>query len=187
MATKTKTLKLTDSIKLKIRNDFVQGIDGEDKKMFPTLDELTTKYKVAKSTVYRAARSEGWKVQKEQLQTEYLKALDKKRSKDMANKSMKTDDRTLQLADAVFVSIAQTLQQNNKDIQKGKKGLPPHGITAIAQAIAIAQRVSKLALGEATQKIDATINENTNEAFRRAMELLDEVEDSRVRSIQSTH
>ena len=105
----------------------------------------------------------------------------------MANKSMKTDDRTLQLADAVFVTIAQTLQQNNQEVQKGKKGLPPHGITAIAQAISIAQRVSKLALGEATQNIDATINENTNEAFRRAMELLDEVEDSRVRSIQPTH
>jgi len=187
MNTQTKQTKLTDSKKLKIRNDFVQGIDADEKKIFPTLDELCKKYKVAKSTVYRVARSEGWKVQKEQLQTEYLKQLDKKRSKDMANKSMKTDDRTLQLADAVFVTIAQTLQQNNEEVQKGKKGLPPHGITAIAQAISIAQKVSKLALGEATQNIDATINENTNEAFRRAMELLDEVEDSRVRSIQPTH
>ena len=116
MNTKTKQTKLTDSKKLKIRNDFVQGIDAEEKKIFPTLDELCKKYKVAKSTVYRVARSEGWKVQKEQLQTEYLKQLDKKRSKDMANKSMKTDDRTLQLADAVFVTIAQT-----KKYKKEKK------------------------------------------------------------------
>jgi DNA-binding MurR/RpiR family transcriptional regulator len=187
MNTETKQTKLTDSKKLKIRNDFVQGIDAEEKKLFPTLDELCKQYKVAKSTVYRVARSEGWKVQKEQLQTEYLKALDKKRSKDMANKSMKTDDRTLELADAVFSTVAHTLQKNAQDIKNKKKGLRPHGITALAQAIAIAQKVSKLALGEATQKIDATINENTNEAFRRAMELLDEVEDSRVRSIQPTH
>ncbi len=187
MVTKTKQTKLTDTKKFKIRNDFVHGVDGEEKKIFPTLDELCKKYNVAKSTVYRVARTEGWKVQKEQLQAEYIKELDKKRSKDMANKSMKTDDRTLQLADAVFVTIAQTLQQNNNDIQNKKKGLAPNQITSLAQAIAITQRVSKLALGEATHNIDATINENTNEAFRRAMELLDEVEDSRVRSIQSTH
>ena len=187
MVTKSKQTKLTDTKKLKIRNDFVHGVDGDEKKIFPTLDELCKQYKVAKSTVYRVARTEGWKVQKEQLQAEYIKELDKKRSKDMANKSMKTDDRTLQLADAVFVTIAQTLQQNNNDIQNNKKGFAPNQITSIAQAIAITQRVSKLALGEATHNIDATINENTNEAFRRAMELLDEVEDSRVRSLQSTH
>ena len=187
MNTKTKQTKLNDTKKLKIRNDFVHGIDAEEKKLFPTLDELCKKYKVAKSTVYRVARSEGWKVQKEQLQTEYLKELDKKRSKDMATKSMKTDDRTLQLADAVFNTLAQTLQRNAQDIQQGKKGLPPQQITAIAQAISITQKVSKLALGEATLNIDATVNENTNKAFREAMELLDEVENSRVRSIQSPH
>jgi DNA-binding MurR/RpiR family transcriptional regulator len=187
MVTKTKQTKLTDTKKLKIRNDFVHGIESEEKKLFPTLDELCKKYKVAKSTVYRVARSEGWKVQKEQLQTEYLKQLDKKRSKDMAEKSLKTDDRTLQLADAVFVTIAQTLQMNNNDLQKNKKGLAPNQITALAQAISITQKVSKLALGEATLNIDATVNENTNKAFREAMELLDEVENSRVRSIQSTH
>jgi len=187
MVTKTKQTKLTDTKKLKIRNDFVHGIDGDEKKLFPTLDELCKKYKVAKSTIYRVARTESWKLQKEQLQSEYIKELDKKRSKYMADKSMKTDDRTLQLADAVFVTIAQSLQQNNTDTQNNKKGLAPNQITAIAQAIAITQRVSKLALGEATHNIDATINENTNEAFREAMELLDEVEDSRAKSIQATH
>jgi len=187
MSSNNTDTKLTDTKKLEIRNDYVHGVDGDETKIFPTLDELCTKYQVAKSTVYRVARTEGWKVQKEQLQAEYIKELDKKRSKNMASKSIKTDDRTLQLADALFVTIAQSLQQNNTDVQNKKKGLAPNQITALAQAISITQRVSKLALGEATHNIDATINENTNEAFRKAMELLDEVEDSRVRSIQSTH
>ena len=165
----------------------VHGIEDDEKRIYPTLDELCKKYKVAKSTVYRVARSESWKIKKEQLQNDYLKELDKKRSKDMASKSLKTDDKTLQLADAVFVTIAQTLQKNSNDLKNNKKGLPPNQITAIAQAISITQKVSKLALGEATHNIDATINENTNEAFRRSMELLDEIEESRVRSLQSTH
>ena len=89
----------------------------------------------------------------------------------------------------ILYKIFHLNNNNNKtfDVQNKKKGLAPNQITALAQAISITQRVSKLALGEATHNIDATINENPNEAFRKAMELLDEVEDSRVRSIQSTH
>ena len=40
---------------------------------------------------------------------------------------------------------------------------------------------------ECTLNIDANINENTSDAFNRVMELLDEVEESRVRSIRATH
>lgn len=186
MVTKNKNTKLTDTKKIKIRNEFVHGIDGEEKKIYPTLDELCKKYNVAKSTVYRVARTESWKINKEQVQAEYLKELDKKRSKDMANKSKKTDDRTLQLADAVFVTIAQTLQRNNDDLRNNKKGLAPNQITAIAQAISITQKVSKLALGEATENIDATITDD-NEAFRRAMELLDKIEEGKLQGTGTTH
>ena len=103
-----------------------------------------------------------------------------------AEKSKKIDDNSVNLAEAVFATIAQVISKNNKDMQNGKIGLPPSQLTSIAQAISIAQKVAKLALGEATHNIDATINEN-NEAFKRAMELLDTVEESRSRSVQTTH
>ena len=56
--------------------------------------------------------------------------------------------------------------------------MPPSQINSLANAAVTAQRLAKLALGEATHNIDATVNENTD-AFRRAMELLDSVEDQR--------
>ena len=52
MTKKTTPTKLTDSKKLKIRNDFVQGIEKDNQRIYPTLDELIKKYKVAQSTVY---------------------------------------------------------------------------------------------------------------------------------------
>tara|TARA_R100000773_G_scaffold1465_4_gene2160 strand:- start:560 stop:1120 length:561 start_codon:yes stop_codon:yes gene_type:complete len=186
MSKKKKQVKLTPTIKNKLRNDFVQGFVEDDVTIFPTLDDVIKKYRVAKSTVYRVAQKESWKIQKESFYNEYLKKLDQKRASAMADKSKKVDDQTLKLTDALFVTIAQNLSQNNNDIQNGKKGLPPPQITALAQALSITQKSAKLALGEATHNIDATINEN-NDAYRRAMELLDSVEESRGRGIQSTH
>lgn len=187
MAKKDTTKKLTDALKLKIRNDFVHGVEIDDKVEFPTLDNLIKKYNVAQSTVYRTARSEGWKIQKEQFYQEHIKKLDQQRSKDRAERSKKMDDNNVNVAEALLGTIAQVISKNNRDIQNGQMGLPPSQLTALAQAVSITQKVAKLALGEATHNIDATVNENTNEAFRRAMELLDSVEESRVRSIQSTH
>ena len=62
MTKKTTPTKLTDSKKLKIRNDFVQGIEKDNQRIYPTLDELIKKYKVAQSTVYRTARKDNWKL-----------------------------------------------------------------------------------------------------------------------------
>ena len=58
---KTKTSKITDTLKLKIRNEFVQGMHTDSGKKIFTLDELIKKYKVAQSTIYRIARNENWK------------------------------------------------------------------------------------------------------------------------------
>ena len=83
MTKKTTPTKLTDSKKLKIRNDFVQGIEKDNQRIYPTLDELIKKYKVAQSTVYRTARKDNWKLQKEQFQANLAEELDKERKKDL--------------------------------------------------------------------------------------------------------
>ena len=62
MDKKRQTKKLTETLKQKIRNDFVQGVDGEKglKKM-PSLEDLIKKYNVPKSTLYRVSKKENWK------------------------------------------------------------------------------------------------------------------------------
>ena len=78
MNKKTQKKKLTQDLKEKIRIDFVQGIDEENgqRKSF-TLDELIKKYNVAKSTLYRVANNENWRIEKERFQQEYLLTIDR--------------------------------------------------------------------------------------------------------------
>jgi len=187
MTNKTKTSKLTDTLKLKIRNEFVQGIDESNERKFYTLDELIKKHKVAQSTIYRVARNEQWKIQRDQFQQEYTEKLDRDRIKLRAKESIKFDDNSINLAKAFYTTLGQVIQNNNNDMQQGKKGLPPSQLNALANMAITAQRLAKLALGEATLNIDANINENTSDAFNRVMELLDEVEESRIRGIGPTH
>ena len=185
MNTKTDTSKLTDNLKLEIRNEFVQGIGDESNRKFYTLDELIKKHNVAQSTLYRVARDEKWKMQKDHFQSEYLSNLDKERTKTLSEESKKMDNNSINLAKALYQTVGQVIQSNNQAIQDGKKGLPPNQINALANAAIVAQRLAKLALGEATDNINANVQEN--DSFRRAMELLDAVEDSRSPGNSSTH
>ena len=178
MNSKTKTSKLTDTLKLKIRNEFVQGTNESNEHVVYTLDELIKKYDVAQSTIYRIARNEQWKIQRDQFQQEYTEKLDRDRIKSRAKESIRLDDNSITLAKALYTTVGQVMQNNNLDLQQGKKGLPPSQLNSLANVAITAQRLAKLALGEATLNIDATVNENTD-AFRRAMELLDTVEDQR--------
>ena len=75
--------KLTPTLKLKLRNEFVQGYDGAEERTFPNLDELIKKHKVAKSTTYRLASSENWKQQRAEFQSKYTTELDEKRNKEL--------------------------------------------------------------------------------------------------------
>lgn len=185
MNTKTSKSKLTDTIKIKMRTEFVQGFGEESAKKFPTLDELITKYKVAKSTVYRVARNEQWKIQKDQFQNEYQEKLNRDRIKMLAGESVKIDNTTLSLAKGLFTTIGIMIQENSVALQNKKKSMKANDVTALANAVSIAQRITKLALGEATHNIDAKVTEN--DSFRRAMELLDRVEDSRSEGDRATH
>jgi hypothetical protein len=178
MNSKTKILKLTDTLKLKIRNEFVQGVNESDEYKIYTLDELIKKHNVAQSTIYRIARNEQWKIQRDQFQQEYTQKLDRDRIKNRAKESIKFDDNSISLAKALYSTVSYVIQNNNEDLVGGNKGLQPSQLNALANAAFTAQRLAKLALGEATINIDATVNENTD-AFRRAMELLDTVEDQR--------
>ena len=170
MNRKTDTSKLTDNLKLEIRNEFVQGIGDESNRKFYTLDELIKKHNVAQSTLYRVARDEKWKMQKDHFQSEYLSNLDKERTKTLSEESKKMDNNSINLAKALYQTVGQVIQSNNQ---------------ALANAAIVAQRLAKLALGEATDNINANVQEN--DSFRRAMELLDAVEDSRSPGNSSTH
>ena len=186
MSKKTTTMKLTDDLKEKIRNEFVQGIESGtgERKVF-SLDELITKYKVAKTTLYRHSKDEGWKMQRERFQEEYLQRLDQERTKNLVGRSKNFDNDSIEVAETLLTTVATELQNNVSQLDKGK-GMNPQQVLAFANAALVAQRLAKLALGESTQNVNLNANIKDNSAFARAMELLDEVEDHRRQGESST-
>ena len=67
------------------------------------------------------------------------------------------------------------------------KDFSPQQLDSLAGAAMKTQKFAKLALGESTDNINLNGNLQENDSFRRAMELLDTVENSRSSSDSTTH
>lgn len=179
--------KLTHDIKIKIRNLYVQGLDEDDgKRKTFTLDQLHKRFNVAKSTLYRVAQQENWKVEKEKFQQSYLAELDAERTKTLTEESKRFDINSLNIAKALIATVGQNIKKNNININNNKKELIPTQLHALANTALAAQKVAKLALGETTENVNLNANIQ-DEAFREVMELLDSVADTRESNSKPIH
>ena len=180
MGNKRAKVKLTDTLKEKIRTEFVQGLEEESgERKLLTLDGLIQKYKVAKTTLYRHSQKEGWKDQRESFQEEYLIKLDKERTNTLVGESKKFDNTSINLAKLLLATVAQQLRRNQDAEVAGGKTINPSQLNALSNAALSAQRLAKLALGESTQNVKLDANSTDNTIFKEAMELLDEVAEQR--------
>ena len=180
MTKKTMTIKLTQPLREQIRNEFVQGVElGDGQRKTFTLEELIKKHKVAQTTLYRAAKDEDWKGQRDRFQEEYLAKLDHIRAKEFVAKSKNIDSQSVKVAEHVLGAISKQVEKNYRDVMENQKGLSPSQILTLSNAAMVAQKMAKLALGESTANINVNADIKENTSFRRAMELLDELEDAK--------
>ena len=66
-------------------------------------------------------------------------------------------------------------QENNMKRRDGEQSLTPQLIYQLSSASLQAQKLAKLALGESTENMKLNAEISDTDAFREAMELLDEV------------
>lgn len=164
--------KLTQKTQDAIRESFVYGIENDGSREFPTLDFLIKKHKVAKSTLYRLAQREGWKTQRETHQKSFELEIEKQRIQRRVEESINFDNSTINLAKAVYATISKMMVDNQKRLSQNLTGMPAHQLRSLTGAAATAQRMAKLALGESTENINASVKDDS--AFREAMDILDE-------------
>ncbi len=174
MVKKTKQTKLTPTLLEEMRNKFVQGIEDNSggRKLF-TIDQLASDYNVSKPTLYKHAKKEEWKDQQKKFQDQYLLELDIRRQKELVDESIAFDKTSLRIAKSIMGLVGKCITQN---IAPDKEVKPQH-LVAFSNAAQGAQKVAKLALGEATENMNINENANDTEAFREAIKLLDEVAD----------
>lgn len=164
--------KLTAELKEELRNKFVQGIEDNTggRKLF-SLDQLAADYNVSLSTLYKHAQKDSWKEQQKNFQQEFLVELDAKRRKELAQESVTFDRTSLNIAKSLMGLVGKGIAQNAKqDVE-----IKPQNIVALSHAASNAQRVAKLALGEATENMNLDADVKQSQAFREALSILDEV------------
>ena len=173
---KTTKKKLTPTLLEELRNKFVHGIEDNTggRKLF-TIDQLAEDYNVAKATLYRNANKEDWKGQQQIFQDKYLAELDVKRRKELAQESVNFDRSCIQIARALLGQVGKVIQQNASPDAEVK----PQHLVALSNTAVNAQRVAKLALGEATDNMNLNANVKDTETFREALELLDSIAEGR--------
>ena len=182
---KSKYKKITNQLKEILRAAYVQGeLDPQGFRRVATIEELANDNQLSVNTLYKLAQRENWKFQQQQFQKEYQDELDLQRAKEFALESKKFDSACINIAKALLARVGNVIrQQQNANL----RDFTPQQLDSMAGAALKTQKFAKLALGESTDNINVNGSIQENETFRRAMELLDEVENSRSSGSSTTH
>mgnify|MGYP001414175275 FL=1 len=171
------TRKLTEDLKIKIKTEFVEGVLNENNvRNYPTIEALSKTYDIPRATIYRHSQKEEWQIAKNRFQTKLEQRISDARMKDMVAESRRLDTNSLQIAQALLGTIAQKMtkardrEQNDIDYD----GLKPHELREMSTVAMNAQRIGKLALGEAQEISKVSANVVNTDEFEEVLRYLDE-------------
>jgi len=170
--------KLTEELAQIIRDEFVHGLLNEDgERSFPTIETLAKSHGVARTTLYRRSSDQSWQIQKNQYQSELTQKLDSERMQKMVSDNKRLDDNCAQIAMGIISSVGRKLQRTFEMERDNPlyTGMNTTELSHLAHAVAQAQKIGKLALGQAQEISKVSADVSRPEAFRRAMEQLDEL------------
>lgn len=175
--------KLTDELRMAIRDEFVHGYTNEDGVLvYPSVDALVKRHGVARPTLYRASNREEWQKQKNQYQTQLQLLQDEERLETMLESGKRLDDNALSIAQAMLTRIGRRLAAAMREEQENPiNGIEATELRELSIVAANAQRVGKLALGQAQEISKVSADVSNPEAFARVMEQLDELAEARTR------
>jgi hypothetical protein len=169
---------LADEVRLKVRDEFVHGyVNEEGTRVFPTLEALAKRHDLAKSTLYNYSSSEGWQEQKNRYQTELQQRIDSERMDKMVSESKRLDDSCIQIAQAMLGTVGRKLQKAIELERSNPNlfGMDSGELGQLSHVTANAQKIGKLALGQAQEISKVAADVSNPEAFHAIMEQLDEL------------
>jgi hypothetical protein len=151
--------KFPEELWLKIRTAYVQGIEDESGfRKFPTYQQLEAEYGIQYSTISLRCNKEGWQEERAIFERKLKEDIDAKKRKELLKASLEFDSSSLKLAKAIQAEIGQLLvgaQHQRQKIAAGleseKKIFTSSSLSSLAMALATAQKVGRLALGESTE------------------------------------
>ena len=176
------SIKLTEELKISIRDEYVHGFTDENGvRQYPTIDSLHKKYEVSRATLFRYSSDEDWQGQKNKVQSKIQEYLDIERIDKMVSDSKRLDDTAIQIAQAMLGRVGRKLQRayQAEQINANDEAMTIQELRDASHVAQNAQKLGKLALGQAQEISKVSADVNNPEAFHRVMEQLDELANAR--------
>ena len=194
--------------KLKIKDEFLHGfVDEGGVRRYLSIKALADRHDVSHVSLHRRSSSEDWQSQKNRVQTDYENAVAERRIMKMVDYGEKLDDAAINIALEMIEDASRRIsedQQNRElleniseiDVDEDReialakfritsKILRPHDVTSISNTVGNAQKIGKLALGQAQEISKVSANVTTPESLREVIEELDEL--ARAKSSGAQH
>jgi hypothetical protein len=151
--------RFPDDLWLQIRTAYVQGVEDENGfRKWPTYFELQDRFGPQFSTISAKATSDGWHEERAIFERKLKEEIDTKKRKELLKASLEFDSSSLKLAKAIQAEIGQLLvgaqhqrQKMAAGLENEKKIFTSSSLSSLAMALATAQKVGRLALGESTE------------------------------------
>tara|TARA_R110000803_G_scaffold101593_1_gene169530 strand:+ start:73 stop:720 length:648 start_codon:yes stop_codon:yes gene_type:complete len=192
------TNKIDEALKRQMKDEFVHGyVDENGVRQYPTIVALSKRHDVANVSLHRRSKSEDWQKEKNRVQTEYEDAITQDRMRKMITHGSNLDDRSINLALVMLgdaarritedqvnrLELKEILKKNDsparneelKDFFLVSKVLTPHEINTISSMVSNAQKIGKLALGQAQEISKVSANVTAPDSLREVIEQLEEL------------
>lgn len=164
----TMSEKISDDKKALLKQEFIEGfVDEKGVRVYAALDIIGKRNNIARSTIYRIAQNENWQNDKNLFHQALEDELRESRRKQFVKEGRKLDERSLSIASDLLSSVENRL--------KGFTELKAYELKELGLTAATAQKIGKLALGEAQEINKVATDANTPESFIRIMEELDKI------------
>ena len=174
--------RCTEEMRAIIKEEFIYGIvDEQGQRQFPTLQHLAKRHDVVQSSLYRWASKEAWQRHKDHYHSKLEQELEQERIKSLVEENKRLDQNSIRIAQAMLNRVGTRLRQAMDDEQSGsdRPGMTASELRELSNVAANAQKVGKLALGEAQEISKVAADVTTPESFQRVMETLDELAETR--------
>lgn len=170
--------KITDELEMLIRDEFVHGyVDTDGQRKYPTIDHLVKRHDVARNPLYARSKEGNWQSQKNLYQTELQARIDKERLEKMVEDSKRLDESCIQIAQAMLVTVGRKIQKSIEQERQDPNyaGIDVSALNQLSVVTVNAQRIGKLAMGQAQEISKVAADVSNPEAFHAIMDQLDEL------------
>ena len=175
------TEKITDQKLEVLRREFVEGIEDADGiRSYPTIEALCRAHDVSRATLYRKTQEARWQEQRNSWQAEYTAELNRKRALKFARQAEALDSVALGIAQGVLSKLGRKLRRSvEAEEDGGEETMSTNEIKDLAEAGLKAQKMGKLALGEAVEITKVTSDEHIPASLSRIIRELDELAEAK--------